>query len=643
MNEYKLSTYKRRSASVYSEKSTWERPFTAKRYLHPPFSERVITMWPSFMVMCGDVVETTDVNYNSSGYRILVGEDLESVPFDKINYYTRDDGMPIHKISYDYLNYTVSMESFCNMERKSSSFNRIRIKNNSTEKICAVIGLIARTGLEKLLTGMEVDGYCHYNQNIANWGFIRSTWKYDNMSMTDGTYCIKIKGDGFDVKWIDDTPGSKWHHRHLLKISCELNPNEEKFIDICFDKGEVKDFDFDKLKSECYNYWLSELNKIKIVLNNTPQTEIIQKNFTCQMLQMFAYPIGKDYIIPRQGGLQRACWPVEAMEFLTALDKYGDYYSYTEKAYDTFFNILQVKDGEDKGCVLNLNGQMWASNTGGAVWGLCNHLICRNSKELFLKYRPSILLAYEWMQKKRYSTNDYPDAEKGVFPPMQATDWPGKFQSWCYTDGNNLMGYELMADLFEFFNDERADEIRKAYNDYMSCMRKILNKLAQIHIKDNEFNVTNRLGYAPVDPQIGAIGNSAINLVRAKVIEPDTENFKLLENFYINRGYGQNGLMGLMNDGILIQGHNSDIWAGHTWYTSMPDICWFYAWLSIGQIDKAKATLDSQLEYSMSPEYYMCERYADNDPYFVPWMPNASAMGRTMMMLMEYYKFQERR
>ncbi len=30
----------------------------------------------------------------------------------------------------------------------------------------------------------------------------------------------------------------------------------------------------------------------------------------------------------------------------------------------------------------------------------------------------------------------------------------------------------------------------------------------------------------------------------------------------------------------------------------------------------------------------MIERYADNDEYYTPWSPNASASGRTVLMLL---------
>ena len=138
------------------------------------------------------------------------------------------------------------------------------------------------------------------------------------------------------------------------------------------------------------------------------------------------------------------------------------------------------------------------------------------------------------------------------------------------------------------------------------------------------------------DPPRGPyMSDGPANLLRAGVIEPDSPAVQLAEAYFRNRGMMQNGLTGLMNDGQMRQGHRSDPWAGHTWYTSFPDFCWFHYWLETKQYQKAAETLRAELKYGMTPEFYMPERYADNDPYFVPWMPNASANGRTIMMLFD--------
>ena len=269
--------------------------------------------------------------------------------------------------------------------------------------------------------------------------------------------------------------------------------------------------------------------------------------------------------------------------------------------------------------------------------GISRHLIYRNDKSTFFKYREAMLLAFTWMEKQREKTKNNKYFGYGIFPPMAATDWPGEFQSWCWTDANNLMGYEWMCKVFNHFNDIKTEEIKTAYNDYMSCMQKVLENEISKNTNLEELNLTNKLGQEPTDPPTGPVGDSATNLLRAKVIKAVSETAKLVENNLRNRGYGQNGLMGLMNDGLLQHNYNSDCWAGHTWYTNAPDICWFNNWLESAERNKALECLNGQLTFSMTPEFYMCERYADNDPYFTPWLPNASANGRTLMMILDFY------
>ena len=55
----------------------------------------------------------------------------------------------------------------------------------------------------------------------------------------------------------------------------------------------------------------------------------------------------------------------------------------------------------------------------------------------------------------------------------------------------------------------------------------------------------------------------------------------------MRRGWMRNGLTGLMTDCLITQGFLADQWAGHTWYTSYPDMAWFTGWLARG--DRAKA------------------------------------------------------
>jgi hypothetical protein len=75
----------------------------------------------------------------------------------------------------------------------------------------------------------------------------------------------------------------------------------------------------------------------------------------------------------------------------------------------------------------------------------------------------------------------------------------------------------------------------------------------------------------------------------------------------------------------------------HIWYTTAPEVYLFRTFRRMGDYARAEEILQANLNWSMTKEYYMCERFNDADPWFVPWMPNASAMGRVLTMLLDTY------
>ena len=43
----------------------WGKPFTNKRYVHPPFAENIITAWPNSMVLIGEIISGKDADPHS--------------------------------------------------------------------------------------------------------------------------------------------------------------------------------------------------------------------------------------------------------------------------------------------------------------------------------------------------------------------------------------------------------------------------------------------------------------------------------------------------------------------------------------------------------------------------------------------------
>ena len=136
---------------------------------------------------------------------------------------------------------------------------------------------------------------------------------------------------------------------------------------------------------------------------------------------------------------------------------------------------------------------------------------------------------------------------------------------------------------------------------------------------------------------------------------PDGNDEQLIKEFYPNFNFGRFPALGIVQDhyvdavmnflkadGIYCRGLYGHMpypdGNMHIWYTTNPEYYWFLTWMRLGRREDASEILESMFRYSMTDEYYMVERYADNDPYYGPWSPNASGNGRMIIMLLDFYK-----
>ena len=624
----------------------WRRPFTSKRYLHPPFSGYLCTQWCDCKVLFGQYETTSLVTtfsslHPASGFRVLFGAELSPPDFRMTYTVPREDGVPIHSLQHPFPNYSMEMESFCTTNTEYPTvFTRITLYNKNQQSIHDQIGLMVRSGAENHLSGHEVDGYSHFDGNVGNWGFLPETWQFDGVSkLTDNLLHYKIEiedAKGFSLQWQGVQPGIPWHKRGVLIASFTLQPGESLHIDLRMNPPTVKTppVGYEIQRRMAKQFWQKELDRIRSYPGQPVHRPVV-RNLTVQMLQMFATYLDDGYRALRQGGMNRHIWTVEAMEVLIALEQMGGFSQYTHQIFDYYFNQCQIQDGKNKGEVkVHIP---WASTTAGAVRACAFSLLCGNEQD-YKRYCAPLYAAFQWMERQRLSTKTMDVAGKGLFPPGQGTDWPGEYQNWCMTDSHNLMAYSMLADAFEQYGDVHTAEIQDAYIDYMACARKILKEQVAKYENNNELLLENSLGCPQTDPPKGAYfidGPAALLL--AGVMEPCGREVKLVENWFRNRACFQNGLTGLMNDGLLRCNKPLDYWAGHTWYTSWSDTCWMQVYLAQGRYEEAEEILEANLRYGMSEAYYLAERYADNDPYWTPWQPNASASGRMLQNLRLIY------
>ncbi len=624
--------------STWSDEEMWQRPFTTKRYLHPPYSEELALMLAQFAFLLGDIYDTGDFTTPGAGIRFLWGEEDNPFDFKTVKYEVRDDGIPVHAYSYEQGDWTVRAESFCDIKISPTVFIKINIKNNGLWNVDDCLGMIVRTGHENIIHGMhDPDGYSTFNPNIRSWGILPRTWREEDGYLTDGKYTLSFKGD-IKTRWQGEEKGLPWHRRGILKFDFSLAPGEECEIILALRKGETISFDYESEKEKVLKFWEGELSKIKVYPGGDAFKPMIN-NFVAQNLQMFAHHVGKyDYVIPRQGCTQRKIWVCEAYRFLKALDRIGDFYSYTEKAYDLFYDKLFEAEGEDYGMINTLNKSIpWGGITGSAMCGVCYHIVKRNDKKVFDKFKEKIYASFLWIERQRAKSCDIEGSVPGLMPPMRASDWPEVNQVWL-TDYLTCEGMIEAVKCFKHFGDERSDEMSKACEAYKMAIKTAIEDTPDYD--EDEFLIgpkANIKGIPLEDPFVSSMSTSLILFADIGVIDQNSELLIKHKNYLRNRNIIQNGLHLIMHACAETSHTPTNAWIGYNYYTTFIDFAWFEHYLAIGDRENAYETLKGQLKFSMSREYQCVERYAANDPYFVPWQPNASANGRIIDMLFSWY------
>ena len=623
------------------DRAHWKRPFTNKRYLHPPFSEEVITMWPDGKIMFEEVnPKITPFHYTASAFKILRGENFSEIDFKKISYETDPEGIPVHAFVSPG-NVSMRMEAFCSIGRSPVAYTKLRFENHSGKAVDEMFSLIVRSGNMKCLMGMDEDCYAHMNTNLGNWGFVPCGFSPTEKGAMDENNELRLEGlDGCAVEWIGNEKGIPWRYRGMLCVRFTLPAGgaKEFYVAFCRKASAPGIGAYEEEKKKAAAFWLGELEKISVFpKKENKKYYTMYRTLVANSLQMFACPKGENYVIPRQGCTQNNIWPAEAVYLLRALDRIGDFRIYTEKAIDFYFERLYVTEGEEKGSFMTMDRSIgWASDTAAVLESVAYHMYYGTRAD-YQKYGARAFEIYSWIEKKRAQTKNGDYAGKGLFPPMRSCDWDDVYQTWTKTDVFNLQAYRALICAFTKYEDPQTASVVAGYRDYLRCMQDVLEEVARRYSDGDELIVPMHLGLEVSEPQQGGpFIHDGVSLIYNDVCPPGSEYAGQIEQYYKNRCMFQKGLHGLMNCGLLPY-QQWDPWAGHVWYTGFVEQEWFNVFLREGRRKEAKQTLDAQLRYSMTSEFYVCERYCDNDPYFVPWLPNASGNGRIIEMLCDYY------
>ena len=632
----------------------WGKPFTNKRYLHPPMAEQIVTMWPSSMILFGEIPEgKAQHSYVSDGYGRFSGECIapstgviftlkrdhnvaffkqrqneqyrqylcehDFMPYQAVTYHTRRDGIPIHRFYKDLDGIRFHEEAFCDTKRVPTAYIKVTVENTFGVEQTVELGALVRSGAEYMLIGCnEPDGYLKTEQSKERWLRL-PRFEKKNGVLTNGTYSFYF-----------DSAFSDCHSEEVdLCIPFALKPYEKKEFFFSLTRNEKKPLAYRSAKAQTAAFWKQELGKAE----NIPDKAGIRPlfyNLLAQNLQMFCYPTNAEYVLVRQGGLQRYTWP-EATYVLQSLAKIGGYSDYLDQAFHTYFDIQQEKTGPNVGRIF-VETVPWISRTASVLESF--GVAAQHDPLLYHKYQAPVMAAFRWIEQERAKTNDGRHGVRGLMPAGISTDHHfADAQQWSFSDAPNLFGYERLLQAAKQYQSPYLSEIQAAYDDYLSVLKNLVSNIAKEQA-NSEFL------YIPRDPRNIPELEQALNkdpflysgpyhLLAIGAAGYGTPEAKKIIHTYQSFGQAQNDL--------LYPTYRSIKGVGRTWYLSVGEFLLFQYDQHTENRDAQTALIDSQLTYGVSNEYYLCERYDDHDAYIAPWMPNASANGRLLLMLFDFY------
>ncbi|MCR4572808.1 MAG: hypothetical protein K5787_03490 [Lentisphaeria bacterium] len=369
----------------------------------------------------------------------------------------------------------------------------------------------------------------------------------------------------------------KWDaEKGACRFRLVVPPNSERTFDFAIGKGVREYAGYDAAMAEMRAGWAKELARLTMpqrIIDDAPMACFVRHQ-AVQMLQCLAFPDdGRDFIIPRQGGLQRCVWPGEVWPYAHGLDLLG-FHDYVERIIDFFFTKCQKPTGE-AGPFRN----HWASDTASIIVIFARHCLLTDAVSCWRKYVDAAYKGFQWIGSMR-------DGE-GLFPPMRSTDEdPLSFRSWVYTDIRNWMAFDLLAQAASHFGDSRAEEIRAAADDYRRILMAILDNVRAASQGDDELVIPiSHDGKA--DAELNKRNFFQLHVGRlldAGFVTNEDELIRIRRG-QIRRGVAhENGLYS----------HKS----GDIWYVGLVENQWYFAWRRAGRDDLARQVLAAFIRFT---------------------------------------------
>lgn len=607
----------------------WQRACTTRLYVQPPKSERLYTLWREGKLCFGENDNPiTDYLAQISSAIWFVDGDGEQLDFRRAEYVMQPDGIPVHGLVNSVGKLQVALETFAACQRLATCYVRLTLTNKSDSPLNEKFGFVLRTAQEKKLLFDAPDNYGIYAPKLDDWLELPATWVQEGDIFRDGERILKTRGDLHFT--LEEGTGFGF-------AEFTLAPNESREAVFAYNIGEFPFGDYDRECEKTVAFWekeLARIHKLPEAIANDPEQLRLIRNLAVHILQCFCYSKGNDYLLSRQGGLQRQIWTGEADSVLAVLPRIGDFDEYVEAAIDTYFNIFWTETGE----VVPF-GIWWAMQTGNVLYSFSKYALERE-KAYFEKHREKAVKSFLWMKATRASTVASDRVVAGLYPPLTSCDDDLVFQNWNITDTSNITALRAFLEVCRKFDDPIAGEVQAELDDYLAVLNQYWKQRAEQNRDSEELPPY----YAPIgenEPYEKQFIFAASTWYLIDALDVDTgecEKFiKYLENRKLKAGGLYNKMPGVMGPrGSLKHSYNA-VGKSVVWYVSTAEYAFFKYFMRHGMAARCEEILRDQIKFAMTDEYYMIERFHEDQPYFIPWSPNASANGRLIAMLLDYY------
>ena len=622
----------------FGEEASWQRPRTTRRYLQPPLAQNMFTLWNDGKIIRGDVAHHHDwsdwyYNLRSDVLWLMHGEKDEPFDFKTAKNRLPEDGAPFHGLSWKKDGLTVSLDAFCETGvRLPACFIRVTVENDGTAKAGLPMAVMMRRMREHYAVKGSPDIYAPYETQVEPF-----RWS-DPLDFKASTFPNTWKSVSAVVRAAELPEGVVWDWTtSALRFTAFPKPGKPFVLDLTMSAPDAvaRPQDRETVKAAAAEFWKAELKKINrlpAAIANDPEKMRLVKNLTVQMLQCFSHPVGSDLILPRQGGQQRFVWPWDCKDMLIALGLIGDFDMYIEGVLDFYFREYSAEDGR-----IGPFKNDWVCNSGECLYSLSRYCRQFDKRAVWNRHREAAFAAFDWIcQKRKETATDPKKGMPGFFPAARATDNKTPIQLWVFTDHSTLAALKSFALAARHFGDPRADEVQAEYEDLRGLIASVYRKFSDAAKDKDEL----RVPLVPSGDDEAFLKAGYFNNAHGYVLRiglecgyvPQSDVMKVY-NWCLRSGKASPKGLCANNP------PKKNLSDRHIWYTTNAEQHFYWCFRRIGRDDLADLVLDAILKYSVTEEFYVGERYRDDNPWYFPWSLNASGSGRIIRMLLNDGQF----